>query len=529
MRLLSAMSLLACCAAFAAPGCAESTESTSDEDAESLEPLPPPGKEDGQYRKGLPVNVDASRTGVWTVKNQWQDTTTAEAKKAGLAWAAESDLTWDEKYGAWVGSLQWIDGVDGYSKTVELTTPWGKTLPSPSLECAEMALFLRVTFAAWYQLPLQLEAMDGGKLVYFGHFGVRTATGRYANAPEYKIKYKDLSTADWQTTWPQDTGLRKRRVAGGEDNQIELRDGAVFGEYLDEIHLNKRAAHFTIMVLDYLGSMNLADAANGYNIVPESVRGGDYLIERWQRSGIGHTLVVKDVVPIGEGNLDVTTISGSMPRRQGKQESGIASKSYFTSPYTGGEGTNSDGHQYAKLGGGVKRFRVAKAINGFWSNTWMNGDEAHWINSTDTARIAARPARFGSLLGQVSPEQQRTELLAQIADARHHIGNYPASCSARERRETAFRSLYDIEARSFGRTAAQVDADHRDLEDYVFGELEYTKSKTCCWNSSTAGMHDIVMQQAQAELAAADANGTCVEPVVFKSRADGYTRWATYA
>jgi hypothetical protein len=211
------------------------------------------------------------------------------------------------------------------------------------------------------------------------------------------------------------------------------------------------------MALNYLGSMNLADSANTYNLVPEAVRAGDMLIERWQRSGIGHTLVVKEVAVLGEGNLDVTTISGSMPRRQGKRESGVASKSYFTSAYAGGPGANPDGVAYARLGGGAKRFRVAKNVGGFWTNTWARGDEAHWINSTDDARIAARPARFEQLLGQVAPAQQRAELVAQIADARRHLRSYPASCSARERREAAFAELYDLSERAFGQDRAEVD------------------------------------------------------------------------
>ncbi len=523
MRLLAALLAVTSLAA-----CATDPTEDPDNDAGGLTPLPEPGKEDGQFHKGIAVNTDQSRTGVWTVKNQWQDTTTTEAKKAGLAWAADSNLTWDQKYAAWVGSLEWIDGVDAGTKTVKLTTPWGKTLPAPILECAETALFLRTTFAAWYQLPLMFEAIDGGKVVYFGHFGVRTATGRYSAAPEYAIKYKDY-TGKAYTTWPTDTALRGRRIAGGEDDQTELHEGARFGEYLDEIHLNKRAAHFTIMVLDYLGSMNLADSANTFNLVPDAIHSGDVLLERWQKNGIGHTLVIKDVTTIAEGNYDVTTISGSMPRRQGKQQSGIASKGYFTSDYTGGEGKNYDGDEYAKLGGGVKRFRVAKPVNGYYTNTWMNGDEAHWINSTAYAQIAARPARFNAILGQVSPEQQKTELLAQIAEARQHLAGYPASCSARERREDAFRDLYDVEERAFGRNRAQVDADYRDLEDFVFAELEYSQSKTCCWNSSTSAMHDLIIEQAKADEAAAEANHTCIEPVVFRSQADGYKRWSDYA
>jgi hypothetical protein len=283
------------------------------------------------------------------------------------------------------------------------------------------------------------------------------------------------------------------------------------------------------MTLNYLGSINLADSANTYNIVPEAVRAGDTLIERWQASGIGHTLVVKEVIPLGEGNLDVVTISGSMPRRQGKRESGVASKSYFTSEYTGGEGSNGDGAPYARLGGGIKRWRVTKNVGGYWTNTWMSGDEAHWINSTDYPRIAARPARFEQLLGQVSPQQQKTELLAQIADARRHLSNYPASCSARERRERAFEDLYDIGERALGLTRAEIDADYREDADYFLAELEYADSKTCCWNSSTTAMYDVIADYAADEKADAEARGVCEPLTVFMSHTDGYQRWATYA
>jgi len=494
-----------------------------------LAPTPPPGKEDSEYRRGLLVSTNTTRTQVWNARNKWEDRDTDAARKAGVAWPANSGLTWDEKYARWIESLGWTPGLDGYSTTFLLTTPWGKTLPSPQLECAEMSLFLRITFAAWYELPLFFETVEpGGQRVYFGHNGVRTAAGRYAQSPEFAIAYKD-HTANRPPSWPKDATLRTRKLWGGEDEQPMIAAGAPFGAYLDEIHLNKRAAYFTVLALNYLGSMNIADSANTYNIVPEAVRPGDTLIERWQRNGIGHTLVVKEVVALAEGNKDVTTISGSMPRRQGKRESGIASKSYFTSAYTGGEGTNSDGDAYARLGGGLKRWRVAKNVGGYWTNTWMADDEAHWINSTDYARIAARPARFEQMLGQVSPQQQRTELLAQIADARHHLSNYPASCSARERRERAFEDLYDLGERSLGLTRAQIDAQYRELSDEVLAELEYARSKTCCWNSTTGAMYGVVMDLAAAEQADATAHGECVAPTVFASRSDGYARWAAYA
>ncbi len=494
-----------------------------------VEPLPPPGKEDSQYRKGMLIATNTTRTQVWTARNKWEDTDTAAARAAGLAWTANSGLTWDQKYAAWIDSLEWIPAVDGYSTTVRLTTPWGKTLPSPYLECAEMALFLRITFAAWYELPLQFEAISNGQRVFFGHYGVRTAAGRFSGTPEFGIVYKDYSSSTtWKTTWPKDQTLRTRKLWGGVDEQPELGANQVFGAYVDEIHLNKRAAYFTVLTLNYLSSANLADSANTYNVVPESVRAGDVLLERWQRSGIGHTLVVKEVAPINDTSLDVTTISGSMPRRQGVKQSGQSSKSYFTSEYTGGSEMSPDGVPYSKLGGGLKRFRVTKNVGGYWTNTWMAADEAHWLNSIDYERIGARPARFESLLGQVSPLRRKTELLAQIADARHHLEQYPASCSARERRATAFRALYAI-AWQLGTSKAALDEQYRTDADYVLGELEYTKSKTCCWNSSTPAMYDLIMKKAAAEQAAADAANVCRAPTVFMSQTDGYKLWSDYA
>ncbi|RMH42928.1 MAG: hypothetical protein D6689_06700 [Deltaproteobacteria bacterium] len=532
-RLLPALVLSS---AVAAAACDPGGEPASPDEEFGMDgpvsPLPPPGKADSFERRGLWVNTDTRRTQVWTARNRWEDTDTPAARKAGIAWPANSGLTWDEKYALWIDSMQRTAGTSYYD-TFILTTPWGKQLPAPALECAEASIFLRITFAAWYELPFFMEAVDRhGNRIFFGHNGVRTAAGRYANTPEFAVRYRDYSDMDVDDAladWPHDDSLRRRKLWGGTDEQDMLRDGATFGEYLDEIHLNKRAGHFTMLALGYLGSVNLADSANTYNIVPDAVRPGDTLLERWQRHGIGHTLVVKQVTPIGEGNLDVTVVSGSMPRRQPKWESGVASKRYFTDPRTGGRGTNYEGDEYAKLGGGLKRWRVTKNVGGYWTNTFMRGDEAHWINSTDTERIAARPEQFERLLGEVSPEDQRDALLALIEDRRAHLRNYPASCAAREAREGAFRELYDLAAREWGMTAADVDARYRTLDDYVFAELEYTRSKTCCWNSTTPAMYEIVMDYARAEQAEAEAEGVCRAPTPFMSHADGYERWRDFA
>ncbi|HZO16387.1 MAG TPA: PPC domain-containing protein, partial [Polyangiaceae bacterium] len=159
-----------------------------------------------------------------------------------------------------------------------------------------------------------------------------------------------------------------------------------------------------------------------------------------------------------------------------------------------------------------------------WTNTWMAADEASWINDTDQAALRARPAAFQQLLGQVSPAALRDALLGIIDDARHHLQSYPASCAARARREDAFEQLYDVMGDSFGRTRAQVDTDYRLLEDYVFAELEYATSKTCCWNKSTSAMYQIAMDYNRSLL-----ESSCQEPVVFKCQGGGYQVFANYA
>src|SRR5690349_14934431 len=106
--------------AVLAAACAETADDVGEDG--SLAPLPPPGKEDGQYHAGLSIHVDSSRTDVWKVRNQWEDTDTAEARAAGIAWSADSGLTWDEKFGKWIASLEWAPSLDGYSMTVKVTT-----------------------------------------------------------------------------------------------------------------------------------------------------------------------------------------------------------------------------------------------------------------------------------------------------------------------------------------------------------------------------------------------------------------------
>src|SRR5438105_2772250 len=86
---------------------------------------PPLGKEDSAGRPGLLSGTDTRATQVWTVTRRWEDVDPADG------------LNWDQKYAAWIASLPRSEN------TFQLTTPSGKALPAPSLECAENSIFLR--------------------------------------------------------------------------------------------------------------------------------------------------------------------------------------------------------------------------------------------------------------------------------------------------------------------------------------------------------------------------------------------------
>lgn len=490
------------------------------------------GKEDGlRGQPGMEVAFDTSSTAVWEIKNQWMDTDTPAALEAGMAWEANSGLTWDEKYSRWVALME-KSSAASYGNTFTFITPFGKTLPAPSLECAETSLFLRGAFASWYGLPFFVEARDAnGDRLFLGHFGFRTLTDKYANSPDFKTTYKDFSAqaSDLGSRgWPEDAKLRSRRLGGSQDDeQPALFEGAHAGTYFDEIFLNKRTGYFMIYLLSYFGSVNLADPSNTFNIKADAIRPGDTLLHRWQRRGIGHTLVVKSVVEPQEGFMEVELVSGSMPRRQPSWDSPSTSKYNLTVSKAGGlEESHNDG-PYVKLGGGLKRWRVATLQNGLWVNDVPATDKDVYINSRNYEELGGRIEKFEELLKELSPELKREGILERIIAAREHLRLYPASCAARVRREDAFKELYELESTEFYTEAAEVDGTYRRLEDYVFAPLSYDESKTCCWNSTTQDMYEIIMDYAQSKID--EAGDACVEPIVFKATDGGYDIWREHA
>ena len=520
---------LACLFVVVASACATDPVSDDVEDVTELDPGSPLGKEDSAGVPALPVTGDYASSQAWVVTNQWEDTDTPDAKKAGMAWDANSGLTWDEKFARWVGSFQKVPSLSTWFDTVTISTPFGKSVPGPKIDCADLALLLRISFAAWYHLPIYFVGYDGNTPVYFGHFGVRTAAGPWSRAPLF-AKYKDYSSetpAEYGATWPSDVPLRSRGISQGDDLPF-LGPGSREGAFLDEIHLNKRAARLVMFAQAYLGSHNMVDSRNTYNIVPESLRTGDVLMFARSRTVDGHTTIVTRVTQVAPGSMQAESIYGNDPPAQPAWQSPGSTRSLFSDNEGGGPVLNTPyggTTLYSHLNGGIKRFRVAKVKNGKWFNTWMNADEASWINDTNYDRIGARPATFARLLGDPDPAAQRDQLLAVIGEKRTYLQEHPASCAARTGRETAFTSLYALMQTSFGMDRAAVDAQYRTtIDDYIFAPLDYSKSRTCCWNHTNAAMYRLITEY----VASASATA-CVDPAVFKLTANSYDPFASFA
>ena len=479
--------------------------------------------------KGLNVSaVTGADTEVWAITRAWEDV----EGEAGMAWGAGSGLNWEGKYAAWVQSMEETVRHQGSGATFIVTTPYGKSLPIPYLECAELAMATRVLFASWYGLPFYMQATDGsGTRIYAGHFGFRTSSGRYKNSARYKKfynNYSHLSQADIDGTWPQDSKLRGRKIYGGQDDNGFLHADAKSGWYFDELLLNKRVGYFLLNLLPFFGSINIADDANAYHVTAPGVRAGDILLKRWQKKGIGHVMLVKSVDERQGGKLTATVASGSMPRRQAVWESPAGSKMLFTNDRTGGEGESYQGDKYVDLGGGLKRWPAPTIVDGHWRNRVIPADMDQFLHWDDKEERAARPGIFEDLLVTPSPEVLRDELLAIIEAKREHLQNYPASCSARIAREQAWEELYDLMDEKFDKTREQTDLLYRELTDYVFAELTYEESRTCCWNSTTSAMSDAVMSY-NSELVESGEDGQCVEPLVFMMRDGGYSEFAEHA
>ncbi len=526
------------------PGCTDAGDGLDENGKPTLEGTgyqePDNEKADGlSGRRGPSTSFDNGAAQVWPVSRAWNDTDSAE----GMAWGANSGLNWDEKF------AKWVDSLEKTGSTFILTTPFGRSFDAPDLECAETAMFLRIAFSNWYELPFFMEATSGGTRVFFGHMGIITTSGgRWGSMPNFKTRYPDYSSQRAQviadpSSWPKDNSLRDRKIGGSADDSQTAFGDAHAGTYFDEIFLNKRVGYFLTIQLAYLGSMNLADSANTFNLKPDAFVPGDFLIERFNFDGIGHTIVIKEVRELdGTIQIDGETvaqreaevISGSMPRRQGRWDDPTGARYYFLNSHFGGEGS-------VEFGAGLKRFRSATDVGGKWTNVVLSKYAGQYINSTKHGELVARQEVFETLLPKLSPQERMTSLLAKVETERAWLRDHPSSCSARTRREDFFSAVYEA-GEALNLTKTQVDTQHRKLEDYVLAELVYDQSKTCCWNSSTNEMYQVIVKYNQCLMGEAtdsecDAlneadKGMCQPARVFKNRdddGDGYKLFADFA
>jgi hypothetical protein len=283
-----------------------------------------------------------------------------------------------------------------------------------------------------------------------------------------------------------------------------------------------------LQLLASTGSANLADPLNMYHLKPAAIRTGDILLTRRRRSGSSAgdtTPIVRIDVRDRDGKLLVTTINGEEPPHQPQWKEPFFSRQRFLAKETGGPGISDDNVPYWLLGGGLRRFRVVKPDGANWTNSVMDADLSNRIADTDQAGITGRIAEFDALLADYTPEEALDGFAQVVNAARRHLREMPSSCAARADRERAFEGLYEA-GKQQNLPWEEIDRRYRLLEDYVFQSLEETQSKTCCWDSSTPEMAQIILENAAREQEEA---GMCIPPTVFRAEAGDYARWKSYA
>jgi len=377
-----------------------------------------------------------------------------------------------------------------------------------------------------------------GANIYFGHFGVVHQSGeRVYGFPRFATTYEDftdshasLSSAELLADWPSSSSLALKSLSASHDDAVAfLGEGAYAGAYFDALYLNKRVGEFLMRALTNLGSMHIVDdTLNTFNLTPESMEAGDLLMQRWQQQGIGHTVVLLDVEQPGPHARALDVAYGSMPRIQPKWKGGDAAESFFTAAKSGGPGVNAAGSAYAALGGGLKRWRTPIVSSGHWRNVVAEQHVEHWINASNLDALAARTATFQALFNGPDASEEKELLLDEIAQARTALRERPSSCMQRSRREEAFESLYALNEGWFGLDREATDRAHRVLDDYVFAELDYASSRTCCWSATTPAMYDMIMAYNEAHTWD-EAAQLCQAPQVFKASDEGYKVFADYA
>ena len=469
----------------------------------------------------------------WKATNTWAGKTA----EAGEGWDANSGLTWEEKFQKWMSKFPIVDGRS--TKTVRIKNPQGKELDAAVLECADQGIFFRYVFSAFYKLPFYMTGWVNGKTVYMGHFGVVDKNGDPVSGfPSYSTRYKD-NEGSWRAgqPWPKDTALRARDAGYPDSHEGIWVDGqtlpadAHFGTYLDELFLNKRAGHLLAIMVAYYGSGNIADGANSFQLAGKALKGGDMLLERWQKEGIGHTMPIIRVEPNDDGTtMKAWGVQGYMPARQAELLLPERFHAQFKNDYCGGEGQTYDTPpvEYVTLGGGLRRWRTPINKDGRWSNDVPVADRADYIEDTNLDALRERFKNWDNVLRTGTPEEAYSIAQDNLKAARDKLKMKPASCSSRSLRESSWNQLIEA-GQKIGKTESDIRSDNKDLSDFVFAELIYNQSKTCCWLKPAEEQYGVIMDYAQKEQDDAAAANTCKAPTVFRQTDGNYDIWKNFA
>ena len=497
-----------------------------------LNPGPPAGKADSAGIPALPVHGDYTATQAWVVTNQWEDTDTPDARAAGIAWSANSGLTWDQKYAAWVGSLQQIPTLDNTFTTVTISTPFGKSVPGPKLDCADLAILLRMSFAAWYHLPFYLSPTTTTRRSTSVTSACARRPARGTSTSNWS-KYADYEHRRRRST--RRTGPRTRRCARAASPRATTcrTSGPARARARSSTRStsNKRAARLILFTQAFLGSHNMVDSQNTYNLVPEALphrRRADVRARADRRRPHDDRHARHALAP---GSLQAEAIYGNDPPAQPAWQDPAETKSLFTDDEGGGPSLNTaygGMTPYSHLNGGLKRLRVAKEKHGYWVNTWMDADEASWINDTDYDAIAARPARFAELLGSSDPAVERDQLLAAIAEKRAYLPRSPGVVRrARRSRERVREALHA--------DAGQLRHDARDgrravpHDDRGLRRSRRSTTRTRARAAGTRRLRDVRPHHGVRAAAAGERRRAASSRPIFKLTANSYDPFAAFA
>jgi hypothetical protein len=531
------------------------------------------------------IEWDHLNGSAWQVKNQWTDRSTESAMKAGLAWMANSGLSWEEKYREWLRRLPInIDQVIQNStqrdplESFELVNPQGKRVKIPALYPSQLILLLRASFASFYHLPFVLIAQRNQSLtdqqanateeevlkhslVYFGHFGLKGLYGNIEDSANFSAFFDHSAEYEKTEIWKQDLMLRQQAFALGDDvfsmlatdfnrlqedeNIKKIPNGQVvkIGEFLDDFFCNKRTAHWMLYLLRYFSIEHIQDDYHSVQIDGQNLTQGDILLIKSDRL-YGYWIKQADRF---QEQLDLRLAVSS---RQGEAILSSNDSKHLVNidlNYLGLQQTIESQNDYNPFNfnpywlptflyaGGFKRMTFPTVHQGYWLNSIQDEEMDFSLSSQNIVQLKERTNQLNQLTQENNQVVQSTpleQLLNQIRDIRQKIRKEPSRCELRTQREVLFESLYEL-LFDYGYSRERVDEEFRLFEDFVFQMLE-NNSKTCCWHyealaDQTETWGDSILKIAKSMMDHGEEISYCYDVPKFMTEDGHYAIWEAKA